>query len=126
MSNAAHHELSMLFPTLPRSNHLNVRVKELNKQWKVFPTPEGTIGIQQSLKRLLTEWIEYFLTTSSQTMTPDSSRKIRVKLTSDGTNIGKLHVVFGFTIPEEGMGAKSAAGNHPLCILRDTEDYEQL
>ena len=24
------------------------------------------------------------------------------------------------------MGAKSAAGNHPLCILRDTEEYEQL
>ena len=24
------------------------------------------------------------------------------------------------------MGAKSAAGNHPLCTLRDTEDYEQL
>ena len=126
MSNAAYHELSMLFPTLPRSNHLNERVKELNKQWKVFPTPEGTIGIQQSLKCLLTERIEYFLTTSSQTMTPDSSRKIRVKLTGDGTNIGKLHIVFGFTIPEEGMGAKSAAGNHPLCILRDTEDYEQL
>jgi hypothetical protein len=34
---------------------------------------------------------------------------IRVKLTGDGTNIGKLHVVtFGFTIPEAGMGAKSA------------------
>ena len=92
----------------------------------MFPTPEGTIGIQQSLKCLLTERIEYFVTTSSQTMTPDSSRKIRVKLTGDGTNIGKLHIVFGFTIPEEGMGAKSAAGNHPLCILRDTEDYEQL
>ena len=39
MSNAACHELSMLFPTLPHSNHLNERVKELNKQWKVFPTP---------------------------------------------------------------------------------------
>ena len=24
------------------------------------------------------------------------------------------------------MRAKSAAGNHPLCIMRDTEDYEQL
>ena len=127
ISNAAYHELSMLFPTLPRSNHLNQRVKDLNKHWTVFPTPEGTIGVQQSLKHLLTDRIEYFLTTSSQTTTFDSSRKIRVKLTGDGTNIGNLHiVVFGFTIPEEGMGAKSAAGNHPLCILRDTEDYEQL
>ena len=38
MPNAAYHELSMLFPTLPRSNHLNERVKELNKQWKVSNT----------------------------------------------------------------------------------------
>ena len=35
-------------------------------------------------------------------------------------------VTFGFTIPEAGMGAKSAAGNYPLCIIKDTEDYEQL
>ena len=49
-----------------------------------------------------------------------------MKLTGDDTNIGSLYIVFGFTIPEEGMGAKSAAGNHPLCILRDTEEYEQL
>ena len=102
-------------------------MKELNEQWTVFPTPEGTIGVQQSLKRLVTDRIEYFLSTNSQATSLHSSRKIRVKLTGDGTNIGNLHIiVFGFTIPEEGMGAKSAAGNHPLCILRDTEDYEQL
>ena len=127
ISNAAYHELSMLFPTLPHSNHLNQRVKELNKQWTVFPIPEGTIGVQQSLKRLLTDRVEYLLSTDSQVTSHHSSRKIRVKLTGDGTNIGNLHiVVFGFTIPEKGMRAKSAAGNHPLCIMRDTEDYEQL
>ena len=43
------------------------------------------------------------------------------------TNIGKLHVVaFGFPIPEPLMIAKSAAGNHPVCILEDKEDFEQL
>ena len=55
-----------------------------------------------------------------------SSEMIRVKLTGDGTNIGKHVVTFGFTIPEAGMGSKSAAGNHPLCIIKDTEDYKQL
>ena len=39
ISNPAYHELSMLFPTLPHSNHLNQTVKELNEQWTVFPTP---------------------------------------------------------------------------------------
>lgn len=39
-------------------------------------------------------------------------KKVRVKLTGDGTNIGKrLHVVnFGFTLLEEGDKAYSAAG----------------
>ena len=38
-----------------------------------------------------------------------------------------LHVVtFGLTIPEPGMSLKSARGNHPVCILKDKEDYEQL
>ena len=116
----------MLLPTLSRSSRLKHQVKELNWQWTVFPTPEGTIGVQQSLKQL-TDRIEHLLSVSSQTDLFRSSKKIRVKLTGDGTDIGSLHIViFGFTIPEVGMGAKSAAGNHPLCILKDTEDYEQL
>ena len=44
--------------------------------------------------------------------------KLRVKLTGDGTNIGKhLHVVnFAFTILEEEDKAYSAAGNHCIVI----------
>ena len=83
--------------------------------------------MQQSLRKQLTERVEHLLHVSSMNATFRSSELIRIKLTGDGTNIGKLHVVtFGFTIPEDGMGSKSAAGNHPLCIIKDTEDYEQL
>ena len=53
---------------------------------------------------------------------------MRVKLTGDGTNIGKrLHVVnFGFTIIDEGDLAYSATGNHCIAIFKQTEDYASL
>ena len=45
-------------------------------------------------------------------------RTVRVKLTGDGTNIGKhLHVVnFTFTILDEGDLVYGAAGNHCIAI----------
>ena len=55
-------------------------------------------------------------------------RKVRVKLTGDGTNIGKhLHVVnFAFTILDEGDMAYSAAGNHCIAIFKESENYDSL
>lgn len=57
-----------------------------------------------------------------------ANKKVRVKLTGDGTNIGKrLHVVnFGFTILDEGEAAYSAAGNHCVAIFKEPESYEAL
>ena len=63
---------------------------------------------------------------------PDASfirdKRVRVKLTGDGANIGKhLHVVnFAFTILDEGDLAYSAAGNHCIAIFKETEDYDSL
>ena len=53
---------------------------------------------------------------------------IKVKITGDGTWIGKrLHIVtFGFTIIDEGSVAKFATGNHTVCILKESESYESL
>ena len=52
---------------------------------------------------------------------------IKVKLTGDGTNIGKhLHVNFAFTILDEGDAAYSASGNHCIAILKESEDYDSL
>ena len=57
-----------------------------------------------------------------------NNRKIRVKLTGDGTNIGKqLHVInFAFTILDEGDKAYSTAGNHCIAIIKQNESYESL
>ena len=56
------------------------------------------------------------------------SRKVKVKLTVDGTNIGKhLHIVnFAFTILEEEEKAHSAAGNHCVAIFKATENYDDM
>ena len=55
-------------------------------------------------------------------------RMVRVKLTGDGTNIGKhLHVVnFAFTLLDEGDLAYSAAGNHCIAIFKESESYESM
>lgn len=47
------------------------------------------------------------------------TKKIKVKLTGDGTKFGKrLSVIsFGFTIIDEGRLAYGAAGNH--CLARE-------
>ncbi len=52
-------------------------------------------------------------------------KKVWVKLTGDGTNIGKrLHVVnFGFTILDEG---NVAAGKHCITIFKEPETYQSL
>ena len=51
-----------------------------------------------------------------------------MKLTGDGTNIGKhLHVVnFGFTILDEGEKAYSPASNHCLAIFKEPESYKSM
>ena len=87
ISDAAYHELSMLYPMLPRSCQLKKRTNVLNKQWEIFKTPEGTIGVQQSLKKKLAERVEYLLRVNSEISTFRLSKVIRVKLTGDGTNI---------------------------------------
>ena len=45
-----------------------------------------------------------------------------MKLTGDGTNIGKHHVNFAFTLLDEGDAAYSASGNHCIAILKESED----
>ena len=53
---------------------------------------------------------------------------VRVKLTGDGTKIGKhLHVVnFAFTLLDEGDHAYTSAGNHCIAIFREAESYDSV
>lgn len=53
---------------------------------------------------------------------------LHIKLSGDGTNIGKrLHTInFTFTLLEEGSLSHSCRGNHILAILKEPEIYESL
>ena len=57
-----------------------------------------------------------------------TQQKIRVKLSGDGTNIGKhLHVInFTFTLLDEGSKAYSSDENHVIAILKEEESYDSL
>ena len=52
----------------------------------------------------------------------------RIKLTGDGTQIGReLKVInFAFTIIQEGKKALSVAGNYSLAILQTGESYDDF
>ena len=55
-------------------------------------------------------------------------KEVTVKLSGDGTHIGKrLHVLnFTFTVLEEGSRACSCEGNHILALLKEPENYDSL
>lgn len=95
VSGEAYHQLARICKELPRHWKLKRRIQELNSLWKIYPTPSGTIGVQQKLEDRLAVRIRH--------LAKDPlfrSKKLRVKLSGDGTNIGKhLHVInFTFTL----------------------------
>ena len=83
--------------------------------------------MQQSLKKRVLQRLEVLIrkNTEEGIDTPDT---IRIKLTGDGTQIGReLKVInFAFTIIEEGEKAQSVAGNYSLAILQTGESYDDL
>ena len=115
---------------MPRQYRLRERITELNKLWRIHATPNNTEGVQQSLKDRLELRLKHLIKSSCDPTcnSPFMQEKIvRVKLSGDGTRIGKrLHVVaFTFTLLDENQ-ATSAAGNHILAIFKQPESYECL
>ena len=126
ISNSAYHEIASACKQLPRGCNLIKQLTQINKQWNIFPTASGN-GVQQRITDRLPLRIQ-----ALRKLQPENpchnARKIRVKLTGDGTNIGKrLHVVIiAFTVIDEGVAAMLSEGNHAIAILRTTENYEDL
>ena len=56
------------------------------------------------------------------------NKKIRIKLTGDGIQIGKrLHVLnFGFTLLDDEETAYNAAGHHCIALIKEPEKYHSL
>ena len=53
ISGNAYHELASLCHAMPRHYHLKDKIRQLNSKWNISQTPEGTVGVQQSLEERL-------------------------------------------------------------------------
>lgn len=126
ISNQDYHELSMVCKEMPRSWKIKDRIKEINKKWNLFQTPGDTVGVQQTIKSRLEARVKVLVDKSQEEVS--LANKIRVKLSGDGTNVGKhLHVInITFTILEEGSQAMSAEGNHLVAVVKVPENYDSL
>ena len=58
ISGSAYHELASLCRQMPRHYRLKERIAELNSKWSIQPTPEGTVGVQQSFEERLRMCLE--------------------------------------------------------------------
>ena len=81
-------------------------------------TPDGTIGMQVKLCDSLMQNVPYI----------NTGDKLRIKITGDGTWMGKRpHVInIGYTIINEGRKAMSGKGNYCLGIVKMDENFESL
>ena len=53
ISGGAYHEMTQICKDMPRHYKLKDHINELNKIWNIQPTPNGTCGVQQSIKERL-------------------------------------------------------------------------
>ena len=122
----AFHELSML-SDLPSSSQVRKLTTSLNSQFNIKNTPNNITGVQQSIKERIEHRIKYLIQQNSLVGKPTLST-IRIKLTGDGTQIGRgLKVVnIAFTVIDEGERANSVLENYTIAILKVEENYEQL
>ena len=118
--NLAYHEIAQLTPTVPRLRDLKKLSKSLNSGFNIFSAPNGAVGVQQSLQARLKVCLETFSLSVGEV--------IQVKLTGDGTNIGRnLHVInIAFVLLNDTSSVSSPHGNHSIAILKIPEDYDSL
>ena len=123
ISSSAYHEMTQISKSLPRTYKIKERIRELNSLWKIKPTPEGTVGFQQSLEERIRVHAENLIKVSDPDSVIIKDRVLNVKLSGDRTKIGKrLHlVVFTFTLLNDRHKACSWEGNHILAVFKEPE-----
>jgi len=106
----------VLSDDLPRSCQIKALANLLNSQFEIRDSPNGVIGVQQSLKdRVLLRY-------QPSQKTYSKKKKIRIKITGDNTrNLNVENITF--MILEEGQIACSSMGNNTVSILKIPETY---
>ena len=121
LSDEAYHELSPFSGNISRLYKVKELTKKYNSSFEIKPALDGVIGVQQSFKSCLISRVK-----NIPQLSPTET--IKVKLSGDGTNIGRnTHVVnVTFTLLNEGSVACTASGNHTLAILQVPKNYDSL
>lgn len=124
ISNEAWREISMASDDPPCLNKITKHMKKLNQKWNLKSTPGKAEGVQVSFRETIVEHIRRLKVSG---VIQDGER-IKIKLSGDGTNIGKRISVVNitFTILNEKTLAMSERGNYILAVLRTTESYDTL
>ena len=115
----------MVTPGLPESSKVKKLAATLNTEFDIVPSPNGIIGVQQSLKKRIVRCLTSLTQKSGSDVIPTT---IRIKLTGDGTRIGRgFNVVnFAFTIIEKNSQPGSVLGNHAVSVMKISESYDEL
>ena len=124
ISNEAWHEIAIKASGVPNSYSIKKRTDEINSKWALRPTPGDAEGVQLGFPETLQERIVRFQKNGEI----KDGETIKIKLSGDGTNIGKsLTVVnFTFTILNEKEVAMGERGNCVLAVIKTTETYDNL
>ena len=124
ISNEAWHEIAIKASGVPNSYSIKKRIDELNSKWALRPTPGDAEGVQLGFAETLQGHIVRFQKNGEI----KDGQTIKIKLSGDGTNIGKrLTVVnFTFTILNEKEVAMGEKGNYVLAVIKTTETYDNL
>ena len=85
ISNEAWHELATKTKQMPNNYKIEKKLKELNAKWNLQPTPGQAERVQLSLRESLEEQEIRLQGKGVFHM----NTKIKVKISGDGTNIGK-------------------------------------
>lgn len=129
ISDRTYIELAKIEQHLPRLYQVKKRVSELNAAYEVTSLANGVIGVQQSLASRLTATILHAKQVCMHTPPEQllfENNIVKVKLSGDGTNVGKrLHIInFTFTLLDVSPG--SYEGNHILLMAKCEENYDCL
>ena len=119
ISNEAWREFSVKAKDMPKLSQITKRINELNTSWNLSCTPGEAEGVQVKFEDSLRKQL---------TRLDLKENTIKVKLSGDGTQIGKrLKIVnFTYTILNEKDLAMGEKRNYILAIIKTTESYENL
>ncbi|XP_027054325.1 uncharacterized protein LOC113681436 [Pocillopora damicornis] len=105
ISNEARHEIAIKANDLPNIYSIKKQINELNSEWNLKPTPGDAEGVQLGFAESLQEHIVRLQKNGEI----NDGEAIKIKLSGDGTNIGK-----GLTILHEKDVAMGVKGHDNL------------